>query len=356
MKRKNNIINFIVCGLALIALIVYMICVDGLDNLIKVAGMIQPGWILLGLLFMVIYWGLESVTLQLFIKKLDKKIRFGSTVRVSMIGQLFNCVTPFASGGQPIQAYYLVKYGMNLGGAITALLSKFIVYQSVLVLFSAVVLIFKFQFFTEQISGFAFLTIIGFIVNLVVILFLISIAFFEKTLKRVSVWVVRLLAKMHILKHPKKTLRHIFTNIEEFHDGMKFMGKNVKTLLQSVVLTLVQLIVYFSIAFVVYKSFGLSGADLFTLICAQAFVLMISSFMPLPGAVGAAEGSFYVFFSIFFPSNVINFGILVWRLLTFYLPIVVGLLFMSSNRKDIIATPEISTSDVGESGETELEG
>ncbi|WP_052446898.1 lysylphosphatidylglycerol synthase transmembrane domain-containing protein [Candidatus Soleaferrea massiliensis] len=343
MKKKSNILNFVVCGLALIALLVYMICVDGLDNLLKVAGMIQPLWILLGLLCMVIYWALEAGILHMFIGKLDRKVKFGETLRVSMIGQLFNCVTPFASGGQPIQAYYLTKYGMNLGGAITALLSKFIVYQSVLTLFSAVVLIFKFNSFNSEISGFKFLTLIGFIVNLAVILFLISIAFFEKTLKKASRGIVRFLGKIHILKNPDKTIKHIFKDIEEFHDGMKFMGRNVKTLVFSALLSLVQLTVFFSVAYVVYRSFGLHdpSADMFSLISAQAFVLMISSFMPLPGAVGAAEGSFFLFFSIFFPSNVINFGILVWRLLTFYLPIVVGMLFMSSNRRDLIAPPEV---------------
>jgi uncharacterized protein (TIRG00374 family) len=104
------------------------------------------------------------------------------------------------------------------------------------------------------------------------------------------------------------------------------MSKHKMHLLKMSLLTVVELTVYFLIGNVIYLSFRLSGADSVTLVASQAFVLMIAAFMPIPGALGAAESSFYIFFSLFFPKNMISLAVVLWRLITFYLPIVVGLI------------------------------
>lgn len=68
------------------------------------------------------------------------------------------------------------------------------------------------------------------------------------------------------------------------------------------------------------------------MITAQAFVTMVSSFMPLPGGSGAAEGSFYVFFKIFFMENTIKSAILIWRIITYFLNIVIFAPFSNVNK------------------------
>ena len=53
---------------------------------------------------------------------------------------------------------------------------------------------------------------------------------------------------------------------------------------------------------------------------------MISSFVPLPGAMGAAEGSYVAFFSsVYSSSSLVALSTFIWRLYTFYLPIVLGM-------------------------------
>ena len=73
----------------------------------------------------------------------------------------------------------------------------------------------------------------------------------------------------------------------------------------------------------IYRSFNLTGANPADMITAQAFVTMVSSFMPLPGGSGAAEGSFYVFFKLFFTENIIKSAILIWRIITYFMNVIV---------------------------------
>ena len=46
-----------------------------------------------------------------------------------MIGQLFNNITPFSSGGQPMQAYELNKNGLRVSDSLCAMSMKFIITQ-----------------------------------------------------------------------------------------------------------------------------------------------------------------------------------------------------------------------------------
>ena len=59
------------------------------------------------------------------------------------------------------------------------------------------------------------------------------------------------------------------------------------------------------------------------MITGQAFVTMISSFVPIPGGSGAAEGCFGLFFSTYFLQNTMKSAILVWRIISYYMNIVI---------------------------------
>ena len=104
---------------------------------------------------------------------------------------------------------------------------------------------------------------------------------------------------------------------------LQFFGKNKKMLTLICFLTVIQLTFIFAIPYTVYRAFNFYGARVFDMITGQAFVTMVSSFMPLPGGSGAAEGSFYVFFEMFFTPNTIKSAILVWRIITYFMNIII---------------------------------
>ena len=106
-KKLKNLINYAIIIVVFVFFLVYMLVTEGVENIANAFANLNYGWILVCLLCMLIYWLCECQVLAMFIKRLDRRHRFATIVRVTMIGQLFNCITPFASGGQPIQAYYL---------------------------------------------------------------------------------------------------------------------------------------------------------------------------------------------------------------------------------------------------------
>lgn len=331
-SNKLNIFVCLTCGITILGLIVFPM---GADNLIKNITSLNIKWILAALACMIAFWLLESLALHILIKSAHKNQTFFKSLSVNMGGQYFHSITPFASGGQPFQAYYLNKQGIELGVAINCLVTKFIIYQLALVVVSAVLLILRFAFFREYINNFSFLAIIGFIINLVVMLWAISLVFFKKTTRRIATFIIKFLAKIHIVKNSESKIDYLDSELEKFNSCFHEMIKDIPSILKAFVVSVCHLFAYMAVPYMIYRAFGLSSVDLLTIISAQAFVMLISSFIPIPGAGVGAEGAFYLFFNRFFPAEgQIGIAIVLWRLITFYFTVLVGVFFtFGANKK-----------------------
>ncbi|MCM1298049.1 MAG: flippase-like domain-containing protein [Firmicutes bacterium] len=340
MNKRSKRLNLIICGIAFVIMIVFLFFVDDPKEIWKAVISAKPQFMLLTIGCMVLYWLLESVNLHLVAKEVHPEQKFKNSLSVSMIGQYFNCITPFSSGGQPIQAYYLMKFGVPLGSALTALLSKFIVYQAMLTVYSACILIFRLNYITETEPIMLPLVIIGFIVNTAVIAGLLMLAFFRKPTVKIAHFTVRLLGKLRIVKDVDARLNFIDNEMEMYYKNFQFIKKRPVLILKMCFFTVIQLTVYFGISYVIYLAFGLSGSDFLTIISCQAFVLMISAFVPLPGALGAAEGSYVLFFKGIF-GGYVHLSTVIWRFLTFYLAIIAGMaVSLAVNRKNNFSDEE----------------
>lgn len=336
MKKKSNKLNLLICGIAFVIMVVFLF-LDGIDNIFNAMQSLNPLFLGLAVLCIVGYWFFEGLGLHMAAKSLEPDTKLKTSILVAMIGQYFNCITPCATGGQPMQVYTYVKHKMPLGSAMTALVARFIVYQFMLTLYSVIFLIFKLPMFTEgDLKGLTFLVIIGFIVNTAVIVMLFMLAFFRKATTKIAHGIVKLLGKIKIIKDTEDKIKYIDNELEQYYENFLFIKKRPWLVIKMCLVTAVQLLLYFGITYVIYLGFGMSGTDFFTIIACQAFVLMISSFVPLPGAMGAAEGSYAAFCGGIFGDHYTVVSTFIWRFLTFYLPILVGIILnLSLSRRGI---------------------
>lgn len=325
---KNNRWAILIIGLVAVGSIAGAFLADGPEKIFASLADADKRWLAAGSGCMLLYWALESGCLHLAARKAWPRQRLRTSVVTSMIGQLFNCITPFASGGQPIQAFYMTRGGMPVGKATSVLLAKFIVYQTVLALYSAAVLLFEYRNFSENIAGFTKLALIGFAVNAAVVVVLFSVGFFPKITSGFFRSCVAILGRLRLIRDPDAAVASVDREITAFHQGFTELRRERAVMGSMAVMTVFQLTAYFLVPYCVLMALGVDHLHVTDVVASAAFILMISSFVPLPGASGGAEGSFYVFFQMFFKaSGSVSVAILLWRLITFYLPIVVGVWF-----------------------------
>lgn len=327
-NKKMTILNFILIFVIFVGLLIYMITVDGIENIIKVLNSVDYRWVLAGIGCLFIHWICETITLHIPIKKMYSNQTFKNSIRVSMIGQLFNNITPFSSGGQPMQAYELTKTGKRVSDSLSAMAIKFIITQTALVVTTLIVVVIEFNFFKSLMQDYLWVAILGFAVNIVAIILVILAGINKRFITVFTNPIVKFLGKIHILKHPEKTLEKLDKSIDNFGEQFKFMKSEKKMVLEMFLTAVIQSLAYYSITYMVYRAFGNYGITFWQIIPTQAFLLLIMTFIPTPGSGLGAEGGFYLLFNSIFKEGTINMSILFWRIYTFYLPILVGLLFL----------------------------
>ena len=333
-NKKLTIFNFILIVIIFVGLFIYMVCVDGMDNIITVLHQVDYKWVLGGLGCLLITWICETITLHLPMKKMYPHQTITNSIKVTMIGLLFNNVTPFSSGGQPMQAYELTKTGKRVSDSLSALAMKFIITQIALVVTTLVVVAIEFDFFANLMQNFVWLAIVGFAINILAIIVVIIAGIKKRAITIFTTPIIKFLGKIRIIKNPDKTIEKLDESIDNFRGQFQFMRKQKKMVLLMFLTAVIQSLAYYSITYMVYRAFGNYGISFWQIIPVQAFLLLLMTFIPTPGSGLGAEGGFLLLFNSIFKEGTINMSILFWRIYTFYLPIIIGAFFLIPTKKN----------------------
>lgn len=327
-SRKTKIFQAALFAVS-IGLLVYF-CVSD-NNLMLLADSLprlNTLWLVGACCCVVLNWVMDGRIIQCLVGHgQEESYTFRQAFKVTMVGQYFNSITPYAVAGQPMQLVSLIRQGAPSGAALSALVRKFLVYQTVITGFSLLVILVKFQFFQQKIQGFMALAVIGFVYQAAIVAILALFTYSPRFTTKLIGGIVWLLTRIRLVKDPQQTSKNVQDQLQFYIESNKAMKDSRALTARVYGCTLVQLTALFSIPFFIYKAFRLPGMPLTDMIAAQSFVTMISSYTPLPGAAGAAEGSFLVLFQMFFSNKIIRQAMLLWRLIAYYSCILVGAFF-----------------------------
>lgn len=321
---KKNLFSIISFALALAIMLYFFISTKGFSQLLRILESRSPIWLLLAVGCMCLYWLLEGTVIFLYTKKLYPQNTLLSSFNVGMVGLLYSALTPFSTGGQPMQLYAMKKQGLDSGKSVSILAMKSIIYQVSLAVYSLVAIVSCFGFFNKNIPAFFILSIIGLAVNFLVIFLMLVFTLNERWTNRLVSWSVSFLHAVHVVKDREKTAERVKKQTACFHESAQLFKGDGKVQAAAFLLSCLEFTFLFLIPYCIFRYFGLSGGNVIQMLAAQAFINMISAYVPLPGAAGVAEGSFYVFFGLFFPAEAIVPAILLWRLITYCGNIVAG--------------------------------
>lgn len=317
---------FVILSSALL-LVLLIFFTDSFGSLVQLVNHIKPYWLAAGFGCMVVYWLLDAVILHTVTITMHKEQRIKDTVRVTMIGQFFNSITPFAGAGQPVQAYVMIKDGVKPGYAASIFVVKSLLHQVVIVLYSIAVFVFKGGIFAARIPQFYYFFILGTIINTLFLLFNVLLLYKGHAAKRILMLLARLLHKFRIIKDPEAAQKRIDSEIVSFSGGALILKKDSRSLFILVLTQIVQFTFLFTIPYFIQLAVESRRARFTDMISAQALITLISLLVPTPGATGGIEGLSYLFYGMFFRKGFIIPVILIYRLLTYYPAVIFGGLF-----------------------------
>ena len=248
--------------------------------------------------------------------------------------QFVNAITPFATGGQPYQVYYLNKEGIRSSTSTSIILENFIVYQIALVFLGIIAMTcnFFFHIFPHN-DLLTHLITLGFIINTLVIIVSFIIAFGKNISKKLLHFGITILSKLKLVKDKEKKLEKWNESITNFHKSAKVLMEDKKLFFSMILVNLVALsILYMIPVFVLYAAGSFDKVNVGLAIITSAYVMLIGSFVPIPGGTGGLEYGFIKFYGFFIHGSLLSATMLIWRFITYYFGLIIGGIAFNLNR------------------------
>ena len=287
----------------------------------------NPMFLVAGLVCMLAYWGIEAGILDVLLKKVYPKTKFWTAFKITLVGQYYSFLTPFASGGQPAQLYEMKKDSIPMTGATAVLVSKFILFQVTVTIYALMLTLYKLPMIMGDLKAASTFVFIGLLINTIGLGVIVMIAFNPSKMKILISNFILWLSKIKIVKKPERHIQKLVEFVDEYDECIQTYKEDWKLTLGLFLASIVQVTAFFSITFFVYKALGLSGATIYHTVTLQALLYMAIAFIPSPGTVGAAEAGFAMLLGSVFSSNIIAVALLLWRGISYYFGLVVCGLF-----------------------------
>lgn len=330
MKKKLNIIILILITL----IVLYFSLKDDFFNIINQILKMNIWYLLIAFLLVILFWIFRSYPMYTFCKKVNKDFKYRESIQLTLRTQFFNAVTPFSTGGQPYQIYYLKQSGIDYASSTGIVVENFIVYQIALVILGLISLLMN-QIFSifHKVPLLSKLIALGFIMNTLVIIIMFILAFSTRLNKFLISLSIKILTKLHIVKDKDKKLKKWSENIDRFHKSATSLLEDKKIFISNILYNFLALCcIYLVPLFVLYSMRDFLSFTPGISIVTSAYILIIGSFVPIPGGSGGLEYGFLQFYGNFVTGSKLKALMLVWRFITYYFGMIVGAISLNMRR------------------------
>ena len=311
-KKKGSVIKYILyIAFVLLAtgLALFLSLFQNFNTVIGYLATSDWRWILAIVGILLGCMVIKGLIYYCFARLYTRSYRLHRGIAIDQIGVFYNAVTPGSSGGQIMQAYTFKKQGVPISSAVSIMAMYSILYQIVLILYGLASFIFKFDFIISlwntslfnlgQINlSIGFLTILGFVLNISVILIVLMMGYWRGFHNWIMGPVISFLAKIKIIKNPDKKREDLRVQVENFKVEFRRLWTNVPFTILVIILLFAYLTFRFSIPYFVGLALGneSGAASFWDAIFLSNYHQMVTGLIPIPGSSGVSELFFYKLF------------------------------------------------------------
>ena len=311
MKKKylRNLILFML----IILLTFYIILKDqSITKIIEVLSSIDLKYILIAIICMLIYLICEAINIGRTLKVLGEKSTFYKNIKYAMIGFFFSSVTPAASGGQPMQIYYMNKDKISVANSTLSLLINLTSMQIVTISIAIISLFFNYEYMNSILIG---LFVLGIFLNSTA-LGLLLVSVFSKRMTKGLINIAIKILEFFKIKNIEDKKNKLENELNKYQSSATYIKSNIKVIIKILITTYIQFLIYYSISYWVYRSFGIKSM--------QSVLFATVSGIPSPGAVGVSEGGFLEIFRNVYSESILHEAMLLNRGVNFYLFVIIS--------------------------------
>ncbi len=322
---KNRKINAFIIAIITI-IILYFLVKDNYKEIYNTIINANISWILLAFLFYIIYQLFQAIPFYLYAKLYDKNISFSFFIYLMVVTNFFNGITPLATGGQPLQVYALHKKGIPTVNSTNIVLQHTIIYEIAVVLWLlfAVIINYVFNLFSLT-TPLKILVVTGVTLNIIYLIGLLLASFTKSFNKNIITFIISILSKLRIVKDKSKTIEKWNKSCSDLYESSKVLLKNKGLFILCILLLIIGYTFNYSITYLIIKALNINTVLTYPIsLILTCYIYTSSTYLPIPGATGGMEYSFFGYLKNFIAGYYLNVALILWRFITYYLPTMIG--------------------------------
>lgn len=323
MNRKNILSG---CLFVALMLLTFYTVFHGNDMgyIFRTAKELKPVYLLAAIATGIFFVSAEGIMIWYLLRALNCRVSLPGCIRISFIGFFYSGITPSATGGQPMQLYYMKKAGCKISDSTVVLMTVALIYKLVLVLIGLGILIFWFPSLRLYLGSYLYLYYLGLFLNTVLVAILLFVMISPRCFHRIVLSGEKLLKRLHILKPSETRTQKLFAMADSYHEAVLFFLRHKKHVALVTAFTFLQRFSVFFLTWLVYKGMHLTGHTMMTVVFIQATVYIAVDMLPLPGAQGITELMYKTVFSAIFPGAYLTASMCVTRGINFYFLLIIS--------------------------------
>jgi uncharacterized protein (TIRG00374 family) len=320
MKEAKKYLKNMILFVVLIAVTFYIVLKNqNIEDIKNALLSVDIKYLLVGVAAMFVYFGCEAFNLKRTLGVLGEKSSFIHCFRYVLIGFFFSAITPAASGGQPMQIYFMHKDKLSGAKSTLSLLILLCSYHIVTITFAIISFCFNVATLTVPMR---IMFVFGIICSCTLFsLYLIGI-FSKKTSRALIGFGVKVL-KLFKVKNIDEKEKKLVNGLDKYHGGAEYIKSNPRMMIKTILITMLQMAAYYSISYWVYRSFGLSQNSLLSILTIQSILYISVCVLPLPGSVGVSEGVFLGLYAKIYSEGLVGTAMMLHRGISFYLFVII---------------------------------
>lgn len=270
------------------------------------------------------YMFFDALSGWIYLRSEGFGLSLGRAVNACLIGFYYSNITPSSAGGQPMQVNSLRKAGVPVGyGTMTATV-RFICNQAVVSLGSMAFWLMNREFVRNQLGDAIWLARLGWTISFAAVPLFLLAAFQRKLIQRLALGIIRLGRKLRLVRNEEAVIAVTTNVLDTYHAALKDISRRPLQICQQMLCSCLSIGGLIGSIYFVYHAFGFSGTPWYQLVTISFLLFVTASYTPLPGASGAQEGGFLLYYQGIIPGDRIGLALLVWRFFTYYLFLLVG--------------------------------
>ena len=296
-SRKKIIFNGVLLAVVFALTIYGVFHGEDLSSMMDAIHRADKRWLIPGIALVAFFiWG-ESIIIWYMMRSSGIQLKKRTCFLFSSVGFFFSCITPSASGGQPMQIYYMKKEKISIPVSTVILMIVTITYKLVLVVIGIGIAIFGRGFLHKYLEGILPVFYLGLALNIFCVTFMTILVFHPLLAKAIMVKGMKLLERLHLVKKKDGRLKKLEDSMDTYRNTAAYLKNNPFVIVKVIGITFIQRMALFAVTWFVYQAFGLHGTGFWEILFLQAVISVSVDMLPLPGGMGISETLFLNIFS-----------------------------------------------------------